>query len=271
MPDRDLPHLTGGGRRALLRLLVLCFGPLVQVENPRRLAELDDPVIFVLNHSTAFEAIAVPAILIRARGGRIIHFMVDWMFLHIPVIGWMIRQSEPIPVYTKPARWRVGEGFRQTRRHHSPTHACLRLLDEGRSVGVFPEGTRNHNATTLLRGRSGVGELILSSAAPVLPVGLSFPAAGRLGRPPLLGRMTVRVGTPMRFLEARRIFKREPGSNQGSRPVTGASRELRRWVVDETMSALARLCAKSYPHRASSRLWPETGPHREYARTGGSS
>ena len=33
-----------------------------------------------------------------------------------------------------------------------------------------------------MRGRAGVGELVLRSSAPVVPVGIHYPAAARLGR-----------------------------------------------------------------------------------------
>jgi 1-acyl-sn-glycerol-3-phosphate acyltransferase len=47
----------------------------------------------------------------------------------------------------------------------------LDLLDEGRGIGIYPEGTRSRDGL-LYRGRTGVGWLALTTGAPVVPVGL---------------------------------------------------------------------------------------------------
>ncbi|GAA2196923.1 lysophospholipid acyltransferase family protein [Sinomonas flava] len=47
----------------------------------------------------------------------------------------------------------------------------LDILDEGRGIGIYPEGTRSRDGL-LYRGRTGVGWLALTTGAPVVPVGL---------------------------------------------------------------------------------------------------
>jgi 1-acyl-sn-glycerol-3-phosphate acyltransferase len=219
----EWPELSGALRRATLRAVMLTFGRLVTVEGAERLAEIPEPAIFALNHSNALEAVLAPCVLIHLRQGRLLHFLADWMYLHVPVVGWVIRQCEPIPVYGKPARWRIGEAHRlERRKRQSVVEACLGRLAAGGSLGIFPEGTRNPDPVRLGKGRSGLGEIALRSAAPVVPVGLHYPAAGRLGRTPRVGRLVLRIGEPMTF----------------------QAEQDRREIVSRVMDALQELCQR---------------------------
>lgn len=219
----EWPELSGTLRRAALRTVMLTFGRLVTVEGAERLVEVPEPAVFALNHSNAVEAVLAPCVLIHLRRGRLLHLLADWMYLHVPVLGWLIRQCEPIPVYRKPARWRIGEDQRlERRKRESVVEACLERLATGGSIGIFPEGTRNPDPTRLLRGRSGLGEIVLRSAAPVVPVGLHYPAAGRLGRAPRIGRLVLRIGEPMTF----------------------QAEVDRREIVSRVMDALQELCQR---------------------------
>jgi 1-acyl-sn-glycerol-3-phosphate acyltransferase len=223
---------------------MLTFGRLVEVEDAERIARAPEPAIFALNHNNAFESVVVPATLIHLRGGRRVGFLTDWMYLCLPGLGWLMRQSEAIPVYGKPARWRLGEGYRLERRREPVVEACLERLAAGRSLGVFPEGTRNPDPARLLRPRSGLGEIVLRSAAPVVPVGIHYPAAGRLGRAPRVGRLVLRPGEPLFFPEERRAAREAAG---------GERREAVRRVVSRVMAELQELSGKRYETTCSSR------------------
>ncbi len=242
--EHRYPHLSPRRRRLALRAIMATAGRLVEVEHPEEVRALPDPAIFALNHNNAFESIVVPSALIHHRDGRLIHFMTDWMFLHIPVVGWVMRQMDPVPVYTKPARWRIGERYRLARRERSPVDDCLSLLAAGESVGVFPEGTRNRRPDRLLRGRAGIGRLVLLSDAPVVPVGIRFPAAERSGQIPAIGRMRVRTGRPLGFERERAAARPELGDANRSH----ALRSLGAAVVDRIMRSLSELCRKQYPY-----------------------
>ncbi len=227
--------MAGRGRRTAVKALMLAFGPSISVERPERIA-LPGPVLFALNHSNSAEAMLVPAALMWLRDGAPVSFLADWMYLRYPGIGWLLRQGEVIPVYRKPARFRLWEAHRLERLREPVLDACLKRLEAGSSLGIFPEGTRNPAPDRLLRGRGGLGELALRTDAPVVPVGIHYPAAARLGRAPRVGRTVLRPGEPLDLQEER------------TAALTAAPREraaLIRRVVDRVMDSLAALSGKA--------------------------
>jgi 1-acyl-sn-glycerol-3-phosphate acyltransferase len=242
-----IPALPGWHCRFLCRLILFFFSPLLEVEDADRLANLEGPVIFACNHSNSVEAILVPTLLAFLRGGERVHFLADWMFLHLPPFGWLLQMGGVIPVYRKRARWGLRDGLRQRHRHESPLAAGLALLAAGKCVGIFPEGTRNADPEHLLRGRSGVGALALQSGAPVVPIGIRYPAAARLGRPPKLGRLVVCPGETLHFSP--------PAPLAGPGGPAPAVSKLDRWplrrATEKVMASLAQLSGKREPHRQS--------------------
>jgi 1-acyl-sn-glycerol-3-phosphate acyltransferase len=78
----------------------------------------------------------------------------------------------------------------------------VEVLQSGRALGIFPEGTRSRDGR-LYKFRTGVARLALRSGAPVVPVGLvgtrevQPPGSHRWHRAPV----TVRFGAPLRFGE----------------------------------------------------------------------
>lgn len=233
----DLSALHSKASGAVIRGLMSVFGRLIEVEGLEKLGAVKDPVIFAFNHNNTAESLLAPAALVYLRAGRMVHFVIDWMYAHLPVIGRILRMCDPILVYRKPARFRWGERMRRERLGDSVVEGCLERLARGGSVGIFPEGRRNADPGKLLRGRSGLGEIVLRSGAPVIPVGIHYPAAARLGRIPRLGRMVLRIGEPLSF-----AAEREQAEAEGGRAVRKGARR----VVDRVMARLEELSGKSY-------------------------
>lgn len=227
----------------MTRLILLLARPWLTVDGREHLERLDEPVIFAFNHNNSVETLVVPAALLFFRRGRPIAFVVDWMFLRIPLVGWLLGHGDPIPVYTKRARWGLFEGERRRRAAatESVLARCRERLDDGRSVGIFPEGTRNRSADRLEPGRIGLGRLVLATGRPVVPVGIDFPARARLGRVPHFGRLRVRIGAPLHF--------DVPAPDASSRRTGRATRERARAVVATVLDHLAALCGKEPPAR----------------------
>ena len=102
------------------------------------------------------------------------------------------------------------------------------LLDDGRLVGIYPEGTRSRDGM-LHRGHSGVAHLAIMSDAPIVPVGIigteqvqpigsTFP---RPFRPPI----TIRFGEPI-----------HPSNYR-----FGGSRKRRHQMLDDVMASIAAM------------------------------
>lgn len=266
----DLGAAERESTRWMIRLVLLLARPWLEVEGAERLARIEEPAIFALNHNNALETVVVPAALFFHRRGRPIAFVVDWMFLRIPLIGWLLGHGDPIPVYTKPARWRLFERERRRRKaaEGSVLDRCRRALAEGRSIGIFPEGARNRSAERLGAGRAGLGRLVLATGAPVIPVGIDFPARERLGRVPRVGCLRITVGEPLRFDDVR---PDAPGSaiRDDARPAR-ALHSMARAIVHTVLVRLGALCGKEPPERGARpiRRSRETGTtHRREVRT----
>ena len=232
------------GTRAFLRTVLAASAGGLRVEGAPCLAEVPDPAIFALTHHNAFEALFAPAALMAVRGGRTVRFLVDWMYLELPFAGGLLRRGQPIAVYRKPARWRWRESVRrQGLAGPAPTERALAALAGGTSIGIYPEGRRNADPWKLAPIRRGAAELALRSGAPLIPIGIRFPARERLGRLPRLGRMILSVGAPLTTAELRqRAAAGEPSD------ACAEQRIARRLAADLSRAlvlSLAQLAQKS--------------------------
>jgi 1-acyl-sn-glycerol-3-phosphate acyltransferase len=102
------------------------------------------------------------------------------------------------------------------------------LLDDGRLVGIYPEGSRSRDGC-LHRGHSGVAHLAVMTGAPIIPVGLVGtervqPIGSALPRP-FRGPVHVRFGEPIR-----------PGDYR-----YGGSRKRRQRMLDDVMASIAAM------------------------------
>lgn len=215
----------------LLRgLAMLARGRVLAVHGLHHVRPGLDPFILVLNHTTRSEALLVPALIMLHRSGRLIHFLADWNFRLIPGIGLLYRRAQTITVLAKPARPRALDALKPLYRHpHSPLDHARLYLAQGRSVGLFPEGTVNRDPQRLLAGRRSAALLWLETGVPVVPAGIRFPHAPA-ARPIRDGdAMDVRIGAPL-FL---------PPSG-GGRPSRAALHERHAVIMTE----IARLSGK---------------------------
>jgi 1-acyl-sn-glycerol-3-phosphate acyltransferase len=109
----------------------------------------------------------------------------------------------------------------------------LRVLSEGKVLGIYPEGTRSPDGR-LYKGRTGVARLALESRAPVVPCAMidtfEFLPPGTF-RPKLTLRPGVIFGKPLEFS---RYYGRE------------TDREALRAVTDEIMRSIRELSGQEY-------------------------
>jgi 1-acyl-sn-glycerol-3-phosphate acyltransferase len=108
----------------------------------------------------------------------------------------------------------------------------LRVLGEGKLLGIYPEGTRSPDGR-LYRGKTGVARMALESQVPVIPVAMintrEVQPPGKII--PRLGRIGIRIGTPL-------DFSRYEGMED--------DRFVLRSVTDELMYELMELAGQEY-------------------------
>lgn len=147
---------------------------------------LDGPVIFVGNHPNSL----IDPALVFVITGRKVTFLAKAPLFHTPVIGWMLRGLDALPVFRKqddPAQMGKNEGTFE---------AASRALVEGRAITLFPEG-RSHSEPHLAEIKTGCARIALRAArqgAPVriIPVGLTYAQKHRFR-----SWVLIELGTPI--------------------------------------------------------------------------
>lgn len=211
-PVQKSGYLYWVAKVVLTPLLTVAFRP--KIEAVRRVPR-SGPAILACNHVS----------------------YLDWLFLPLVVRTRRITFLAKLEYFTRPGLKGSAQRYFFTatgqvpvdRSGADPSSAALRtakrLLDEGRLVGMFPEGTRSRDGR-LYRGRTGVARLAAETGVPVIPcatVGV-FDVAPPGTRVPRPRRIGVRFGTPMTW-------------PVGQPPTPGA---LRSWT-DELMTEIQRL------------------------------
>lgn len=239
---------------------MLLFGHFIKVENNIFAKNTPDPVIFVLNHNNYWENLLLGAYLMNSRPGKKLAFISDWMFGRIPVVRWFFKRIDPVYTYTKKARWGFLQQYQQKADGEGVCQACLARLRNRQSLVIFPEGRRNKHPYLLKRGRKGVGEIVLRSQVPVLPVGIDFPQSKKNGRIPGFGPLIFKFGQPLTFPEDTAAYV---AVTQETRLSTSERQKLHLFlsakVTHSLMLELSRLCGKEYPFpppEMSSRVRP---------------
>jgi 1-acyl-sn-glycerol-3-phosphate acyltransferase len=200
---------------ALMRLLFR-----LEVVNPG-LVPATGPVLLVSNHVSVLD----PP-LIGGAAPRPLVFMAKEELFRIPLFGRLIRSLNARPVR------RDGSDMRALK-------AALGVLEEGRAILVFPEGTRGEEGRPLREGKPGVGMLAVLSGAPVVPVyvsgsGSALPRGRALPRP---AKVRVTFGPPLSFKDV----GKDAGKAGGKRAGDDGRKEAYREAAQEMMRAIAQL------------------------------
>lgn len=148
------------------------------------------PLIIVCNHVSYIDAI-----LLGSAAPRPIHFMVlQWMY-DLLFLRWFYWGMGTLPVQAD------GQDRKAIRR-------AIRMLDRGRVIGIFPEGSRSPDGR-IRETRPGAAMLAALSGAPVVPAFIdgareSMPVGARFPAP---ARVQVRFGPPLCY--RRNAMKRD--------------------------------------------------------------
>jgi 1-acyl-sn-glycerol-3-phosphate acyltransferase len=124
--------------------------------------------------------------------GREVYYLAKESVFRIPVVGAIVRSAQQIPVYRNSGQ--AAEAFRA---------AVKAIDDEGKCVGVYPEGTLTRDPDLWpMVGKTGAARIALMTRCPVIPVAQWGPQeilAPYTSRPHLFPRKTmhVRAGRPV--------------------------------------------------------------------------
>jgi 1-acyl-sn-glycerol-3-phosphate acyltransferase len=167
--------------RVMLRLEIRCHADLPM-----------GPKIFVANHPSATDPF-----LIHLVSSQPMSVLISANAFAVPVFGFFLRKMKQIPV-------KHGQG-------NLALEDAQRLLNEGGSVTIFPEGDFSPQEGGLRPPRTGAARLAISTGAPIIPVGIhlprerSFCIRSNISGKPTLGYWYLRgpyqitVGQPMKF------------------------------------------------------------------------
>jgi len=131
------------------------------------------PYLLCANHTSWWDPPLVGSIVDPR-----VYFMAKEELFRVPVLGPVIRAWGAYPV----------------KRHRADRKALrrsLELLEEGKVLGIFAEGTRSRNGR-LQKAEGGAAWLAQRSGAPVVPIGIAAPY--RPFKP-----LQVRIGPPFRL------------------------------------------------------------------------
>jgi 1-acyl-sn-glycerol-3-phosphate acyltransferase len=156
-----------------------------RIETSRaRLVPTSGPLIFVLNHPNGL----IDPGLVFAALPRRISFLAKSTLFRLPVIGWLLRTVEALPLYR---RADAGEDMSQNLRTFTE---CRKLLARGRCIALFPEGFA-HSATKLLPLKTGAARIALGARVEglrIAPVGLYYTS-----KTSFRGEALLRFGEPL--------------------------------------------------------------------------
>lgn len=193
--------------RAVISLVLRLFFRLEPPVDPTGALTLEGPVIFVGNHPNGM----VDPGLVFALARRHVTFLAKAPIFHLPVLGWILRGMDALPVYRK-------QDGADTAKNEGVLAASVDALVKGRAISIFPEG-RSHSEPQLAELKTGCARIALDAAAKgaavrIVPVGLTYSEKNRFR-----SRVRVDVGAP---LEVRRF---SDGAGAGSRDAVRALTE----------------------------------------------
>lgn len=181
----------------------------------------EGPVILASNHLSFVDSIFLPLIVDR----RVVFLAKSEYFTGKGLKGWLTRlffeASGQLPIDRSGGK-----------ASEASLNTGLRVLSEGKVLGIYPEGTRSPDGV-LYRGRTGIARMVLEAGVPVVPVAMIgtaevMPIGSKL---PKIRRIGMVLGEPL-------DFSRFNGLE--------SDRFILRSVTDEIVYELMRLGGQEY-------------------------
>ena len=156
-----------------------------RIETSRaHLVPTSGPLIFVLNHPNGL----IDPGLVFAALPRRISFLAKSTLFPLPIIGWLLRTVEALPLH------RRADAGEDVSRNLRTFVECRRLLARGRCIALFPEGV-SHNAPKLMPVKTGAARIALGASVEglrIVPVGLYYTS-----KTSFRGEALLRFGEPL--------------------------------------------------------------------------
>ncbi len=147
------------------------------------------PVVFYSNHVSYLDALVFAHMLYM--NGRAVRFIGKEAVFKIPVVGWVLKKAEQIPVK------------RQSDSAAVALSEAIAALKMGHAIGIYPEGTLTRDPNLWpMTGKTGAVRLALAAGAPLIPVAqwgdhLIWPPYSKVLRLFPRKLVTMRVGEPV--------------------------------------------------------------------------
>lgn len=139
-------------------------GAQLHIEGVEHITALESPCVFVANHMSTLETFFLPCIIQPIRD---VTFVVKASLLKYPCLGPVLKSRDPLVVGRKNPREDLNVVLDGGGRH----------LASGRSVIIFPQGTRSHTVDSGAFSSLGV-KLARKAKVPVVPIALKTDAWG---------------------------------------------------------------------------------------------
>jgi len=171
------------GVRLIGRFWVWFFFKDVSVHHLERVPA-GGPALLCINHPNNF----IDSLLVGAVLRRKVHYLASASLFRNSLMARFLTTSGVLPVYPK------ADDPDGVDRNTETFAACRRALEDGRLIGIYPEGT-THAEARVQRIKTGAARIALDYGKPelaLIPVGLSFEA-----RKSFRGRVLIAVGEPI--------------------------------------------------------------------------
>lgn len=224
----------------------------LRIENRPRLS---GGYVLAANHCSLLDPL-----LLGAASTRRITWLMTETFWRAPALNWFFRWNKAIPVAPR-------GGNRDALR------AARSVLQQGRVLGIFPEGGLSRDGLPLL-GNPGAVSLVFGESVPIVPVGLlgtgdALPIGRAWPRP---RRVTIRFGEPIAHADLERL-----GQDRKTRLAAATETIMERIAAlvgvrsRESELRLLRAARAAHAARTNGAAGPATGrePDRSRLRTDG--
>jgi len=166
---------------AVVRLALRIYFQRIEVTGVEHVP-LDTPVIFVLNHPNAL----VDPVFLLCLAPRDVSFLAKAPLFRMPVIGYLVKQLDSLPVY------RHQDEGADVARNQETFIAARKLLARGGTIGICPEGV-SHDDPGLKPIKTGAARISLAAVSTgevknlkIVPAGLYYTSKTRFRSDALL-------------------------------------------------------------------------------------